>query len=351
MAAHGPLLEWYRTHRRDLPWRRRGHDPYAVWVSEIMLQQTQVATVIPYYQRWMERFPTLESLAAAPTDEVMRYWAGLGYYARARNLQRAARIVVDEYGGKIPCDERLKELPGIGRYTQGAIRSIALNRPEPVVDANVARVLCRVFALGGDPKSGPVQSELWRLASELLPLDAPGDFNQAMMELGALVCTPADPACEHCPLLSVCRAGNSADPTRWPETPTGKSTLRVNHASAVIRRGGEYLVVRRHAHGLWGGLWEFPRRSCRPGETPEDCARRATQEVVGLTIILSKRIGIVKHSVTHHAITLHAFGAEGAAGSPQPLDCDRLSWLPLEQIEDLALSAPQRQLLAMLRPL
>lgn len=315
-----------------------------------MLQQTQVATVIPYYERWMERFPTLLSLASASTDEVMRYWAGLGYYARARNLHCAARIVVDEYGGKMPCDARLTELPGIGRYTQGAIRSIAFDQPEPVVDANVARVLCRVFALDGDPKSGPVQSALWRLASELLPHDAPGDFNQAIMELGALVCTPADPACERCPLLSVCRAGNSTDPTRWPDMPPGKSTLRLNHASAVIQREGKYLVVRRYAHGLWGGLWEFPRRPCQPGETPEDCAKRATQEVVGLTVVLGKRIGTVKHAVTHHAITLHAFGVDGAAGSPQPRDCDRLSWLPLEQIENLALSAPQRQLLAMLRP-
>ncbi len=347
----GPLLNWYRAARRDLPWRRRQDDPYAVWVSEIMLQQTQVSTVIPYYLRWMERFPTVEALAGVPLEEVLGAWAGLGYYARARNLHAAARQVVERHCGRVPDDPaELAELPGIGRYTAGAILSIAYNRSAPILDANVTRVLCRVFAVDGDPKAGPNQERLWKLAEELIPAGNARDFNQALMELGALVCTPADPACERCPLLPVCAAGNSPDPTAWPQIPPGKRTVREVHASAIVTRGRNLLLIQRPAHGLWGGLWEFPRRVCEPGEDPAACAQRAAREVVGISMVAGERLGTVRHAVTYHNITLYGFAAAEWEEDPRPLDCAAVAWVDSEELADRPLAAPQRLLAQLVGP-
>lgn len=345
-----PLLVWYRAHRRDLPWRRREGDPYAVWVAEVMLQQTQVATVIPFYERWMARFPTVRALAEAPLDEALRLWAGLGYYARARNLHRAAQVVMERHGGRVPSEAaEVAALPGVGRYTAGAIRSIAFRQPAPIVDANVARVLARVFAIDGDPKGAAAQARLWQLAETLIPTGEARDFNQALMELGALVCMPADPACERCPLLCVCIAGNSPDPTAWPQTPPGRATVRVTHAAAIVWDASRVLVVRRPPHGLWGGLWEFPRRVCEPGETPAGCTARAAREVAGIEVAVRGRVATVKHAVTHHAITLYGFAADWTGGEPYPRDCAEVRWVAPEELDALALSAPQALLAQRLR--
>lgn len=343
------LVGWYRAHKRDLPWR--GASAYAVWISEIMLQQTQVATVIPFFLRFMTRFPTVESLAAAPIDDVLQQWAGLGYYARARNLHRAAQNIVAEHGGHLPDSiEAITALPGIGRYTAGAILSIAYNRPLPIVDANVIRVLSRLYGLRGDPKSTPNQAALWSLAEQLVPEDCPGDFNQGLMELGALICRPDDPLCEQCPLLSDCVAGNSPDPTTLPEYPPGRASVAVTHSSAILAREGdsssfasEFLVVQRPLHGLWGGLWEFPRVVCDRGEPPEDAAIRAGREVVGIEAVASHRVGVVKHGVTHHRITLHGFLAVAMPPGQiaYPLACAAVRWAPIEELESYAFSSPQ----------
>lgn len=336
------LVAWYRVHKRDLPWR--GASPYAVWVSEIMLQQTQVATVIPYFRRFLERFPTVEALASAPIEEVLKYWAGLGYYARARNLHRAAQLVVEQHGGHVPdTPDEIEKLPGIGRYTAGAILSIAYDVPRPLVDANVIRVLSRVFGLRGDPKSAANQAALWSLAEQLVPTDAPGDFNQGLMELGALVCEPAEPKCERCPLLEDCVAGNSPDPSALPETPPGRATVAVTHSAALIRNGAEQaLIVQRPLHGLWGGLWEFPRVVCLSGEQPVEGAARAAREVVGLDVEIGERVGTVKHGVTHHRITLYGFAARPLSSrEPQPLDCAAVRWESLDALHAYAFSAPQ----------
>lgn len=343
-AFHGPLLDWYRASRRDLPWRRRENDPYAVWVSEIMLQQTQAATVAPYFERWMARFPTLEALASAPLEEVLTLWAGLGYYARARNLHAAARRVASEHAGRIPSGRELELLPGIGRYTAGAIRSIAFQLPAPILDANVIRVLARVFAVDGDPSSGPVRERLWDLAGALVPTGEARDFNQALMELGAVVCTPGDPACRRCPLVSVCIAASSPVATAWPQTRPGRPTARVVHASAMLRRGREWLVVQRPPHGLWAGLWEFPRRVCAPGEDPASCARRAAREVAGAEAGPLTGLVRVRHSVTHHAITLHGCAGDFSGGEPAALDCAAVLWASPEELASLPMAAPQRRL-------
>ncbi len=337
------LPAWYRVHKRDLPWR--GASPYAVWVSEIMLQQTQVMTVIPYFTRFLEHFPTVEALAAAPLEEVLKYWAGLGYYARARNLHRAAQKVVEQFGGRVPdTPEEIETLPGIGRYTAGAILSIAYNLPRPLVDANVIRVLSRIFGLRGDPKSAANQAALWSLAEQLVPTDAPGDFNQALMELGALVCEPVEPKCEGCPVLAVCVAGNSPDPSALPEIPPGRATVAVTHSAALIRdEAGRVLIVQRPPHGLWGGLWEFPRVVCASGESPQEGAARAAREVVGVEVEIGARLGKVKHGVTHHRITLYGFAARLLPPDtvPTPRDCAAVRWERLDALENYAFSSPQ----------
>ena len=337
------LVAWYRGHKRDLPWR--GGTPYAVWVSEIMLQQTQVATVIPFFRRFMERFPTVEALAEAPIEDVLQHWAGLGYYARARNLHRAAQTVAERFGGVVPATpEAIESLPGIGRYTAGAILSIAYNVPRPLVDANVIRVLSRLFGLQGDPKSAANQAALWSLAEQLVPEEAPGDFNQGLMELGALVCEPSDPKCERCPLLAECVAGNSPDPSALPEHPPGRAAVAVTHSAALVRNGdGEFLIVQRPLHGLWGGLWEFPRVVCVGEETPQEGALRAGREVVGLQIELGKRIGKIKHAVTHHKITLYGFAASPVSlhAVPSPMGCAAVRWVSPDALESYAFSSPQ----------
>jgi A/G-specific adenine glycosylase len=340
-AFQSGLLEWYRENRRDLPWRQRQDDPYAVWVSEIMLQQTQVKTVIPYYERWMSRFPTVGDLAEAPLEEVLRFWSGLGYYARARSLHRSAQLIVGQYNGVIPSDpEILGSLPGIGRYTLGALLSIAFQQKAAIVDANVTRVLCRVFGIEGDPKSKLVNARLWALAESLIPDGEARDFNQAIMELGALVCSPSDPDCERCPLLDVCIAGNSPDPTALPQMPQGKKTVRATHVSVIVRLGSRVLMIQQPMHGLWGGLWEFPRRVCEPGETPEECACRAASEAAGLQVKVGCLVGKVKHAVTHYAITLLGYEAqllsEGSVSNSASI-----KWVALDEMETLPLSSPQ----------
>lgn len=322
----GDLLAWYGVHKRDLPWR--GASAYAVWISEIMLQQTQVVTVIPFFLRFLERFPTVEALAEAPIEEVLKYWAGLGYYARARNLHRAAQLVVAEHGGRIPdTPELIETLPGIGRYTSGAILSIAYNVPRPLVDANVIRVLSRLFGLHGDPKSTPNQTQLWALATQLVEgaAHSPGDFNQGLMELGALICEPNEPKCDRCPLLRDCVAGNSPDPSTLPELPPNRPTISVTHSAAILRNAdGELLIVQRPLHGLWGGLWEFPRVVCATRESPTEAALRAARELLGpnTEFEVGTKIARIKHSVTHHRITLYAF--EVIPVAPLTLSADKI---------------------------
>jgi A/G-specific adenine glycosylase len=255
-------VAWYRAHRRDLPWRRTS-DPYAIWVSEVMLQQTRIAVVMPYYERWMRRFPDPASLAAAPLDDVLAAWSGLGYYGRARNLHRGAREVVERYGGRVPdTAAALRDLPGVGRYTAGAIASMAFGRREPLVDGNVARVLARLFAIEEDVKSAPAARRLWQIAAELVPEAAPGDFNQGLMELGQEICTPASPRCDVCPLADRCAARASGRAGELPvigKRPAAADKPLLRAHSVWIERGGRVLLARRRPRGLFGGLWELPQ--------------------------------------------------------------------------------------------
>ncbi|MFU8805883.1 MAG: A/G-specific adenine glycosylase, partial [Bradymonadaceae bacterium] len=256
------LLDWFNASRRDLPWREIA-DPYAIWVSEVMLQQTQVVTVIDYFERWMERFPTVEVLAESSLEAVLEVWAGLGYYRRARFLHRAARDIVEIWGGELPTTvDELRTLPGVGAYTAGAVASIAFGQPTPVVDGNVNRVLARLFCLEGDLSRGSSQRLLWELAAELVDEARPGDFNQAMMELGSTVCTPRQPGCGRCPVENSCAAKAMGEAERYPQ-PSKRSEQRrvmVRTSVVVAMTHGErrFLVVQRPAEGLLGGMWQFP---------------------------------------------------------------------------------------------
>ncbi len=343
------LLKWYATHARRLPWRARS-DPYWVWVSEIMLQQTQVEAVLPYFQRWMERFPDLETLSNAPLQEVLSAWEGLGYYSRARNLHRAAQEISSRYHGNLPRDvAQLCKLPGIGRYTAGAIASIAFGLDEPALDGNARRVLARVFDVQEPARSPGGERRLWNLAAQNLPPGRAGEYNQALMDLGAMICTPRAPACGQCPLADMCRAyalGVQAERpvlTRRPRTPHYTVT------AAVIRREGRVLIAQRPLDGLLGGLWEFPGGKLQDGEDLVSCLQREIYEELGVEVRVVGLIGVYQHAYTHFKVTLHAFTCELSNGSqPRPIQALDLRWVAPEDLPAFPMGKIDRQIAARL---
>jgi A/G-specific adenine glycosylase len=292
----------------------------------------------------------VRDLATAPVEEVLKLWAGLGYYARARHLHRAAQVIVAEHHGEMPRDaDALRSLPGIGRYTAGAIRSIAFNEKAPLLDGNVTRVLCRVFHIDGEVQSAPVQKRLWQLAEDLLPDGQARDFNQALMELGALVCTPADPKCVACPVAVVCAAYQQGHPTLLPRPKPRRATERIEDAAAITWRDGRVLIIQRPLEGLWGGLWEFPRSTRRGREYPADCARRAMMETVGVRVDVGEPLPPIQHGVTHRAITLQAFHCAWREGEPEAIGCTAWAWASPEELAEYAFSAPQAKLVEAVR--
>ena len=344
-------MDWYDVGKRDLPWRG-GHDPYATWVSEIMLQQTTVSAVIPYFERWMSAFPTIHDLASAPLDDVLKHWAGLGYYARARNLHKAAQIVVDKHDGVVPRDSQaLLSLPGIGRYTAGAILSIAYNLDEPIVDANVIRVISRLFAVEGDPKTNTaVQRRIWEYAEELIPKGRASDFNQAMMELGALVCDPETPLCGTCVVRASCRAHGLGQATSYPQFVKKDKWTELDDVAVALRnRRGELLLAKRPASAsLWGGLWELPRATRADGEELVDCAVRAVREGAGATAVGLRPFGVVNHVVAKRKITLYGYVADVASNEVDTVagSYEAIAWEPPAGASKYAMSTPQVRLLA-----
>jgi A/G-specific adenine glycosylase len=349
--AHGlrrRLLAWYRRHARALPWRE-SPSPYRVLVSEIMLQQTRVAAVIPYYERFLLRFPTVRDLAGAPVEEVLALWSGLGYYGRARRLHQAAQLIVARYGGEFPRGpQAVRELPGVGRYTAGALLSIAFQEPEPAVDGNVSRVLARVRGIRGDPRSTRVSRRLWRAAEELLDPRHPGDFNQALMELGATVCTPAQPDCDTCPLPPDClaqAAGRQESlPTRTRRTPA----TAVELAAVVLRRGGRFLLVQRQQSGQLSGLWEFPGVQ-QDGVTAARLAR-ALQRQHRLVVEVGEPLGEVRHGILDRRIRLAVYRGRLLEAPSRTAGRGGWRWVegPAARDGGLALAASARKVLALL---
>ena len=328
------LLAWYRKHQRDLPWRRT-QNPYAIWVSEIMLQQTQVATVIPYYRRFLKSFPTAKKLAAAREQTVLKAWEGLGYYSRARNLHQAAKRIVSDFAGTLPANaEELHRLPGIGRYTAGAIASIAFGLDEPVLDGNVVRVFCRVFLIRKNPKETPVHKKLWTIAQELLPKGKASLFNQALMDLGATVCTPKNPHCDLCPLKKHCKARAK---NLQESLPTKAKTVPVPHydiGAGVIWKGKKILVAQRKPEGLLGGLWEFPGGKREKKESLKHCVAREIREELQVNVKVVRLLKTVRHAYSHFRITLHAFECEYVSGRPKAIGCSSWKWVTLDEMDD-----------------
>ena len=313
-----------------------------------MLQQTRVETVIPYFLRFTERFPDLARLAEAAEGEVLALWSGLGYYSRARALHRAARILVHERNGSFPEDvEGWMALPGVGRYTAGAIVSIALGKPAPILDGNVVRVLARLFGLRGDPRSGPVNRELWKLAERILPRRSISDFNQALMELGALVCTPRAPRCLFCPLREECVANREGLQESLPELPARPKTTPVVMAAAIVEKRKKILLYRRTRMALLKDLWELPLGECRNGEDPREAVAREARATYGIALEVGEEVAQVKHSIMNRRITLHAFEAELAtspAGSTAPLEVE-YRWVSRDKVSELAMSSMVRKVL------
>ncbi len=340
------LLEWYDREQRRLPWR--GHpDPYAVWVSEIMLQQTRVETVIPYFERWLQRFPTPEALASASEQEVLAVWEGLGYYSRARNLHRAAQEVVGRFGGRLPANRaELQELPGIGAYTAGAIASIAFGLDEAALDGNIRRVLARVCAVRIPARSPAGERALWQLARDHLPPGRAGDYNQALMDLGAMVCLPRSPNCLLCPLLNLCEARNLGLENELPLLAPRPAVPHLTVAAAVIVREGRVLIARRPNDELLGGMWEFSGGTLEEGETPEVALVREIAEELGAGIRVGEPLGVYRHAYTHFKVTLHAFRCNLTEESPEPraLEASELRWVLPAELADFPMGKIDRQI-------
>ncbi len=349
------LIDWFNSHQRDLPWRR-GYRPYEVWISEIMLQQTQMERGIEYFRRWLLEFPDIESLARADEDRVLKLWEGLGYYSRARNLHSCARILVDTCQGIIPADPALLiRLPGIGPYTAGAIASIAYNQDAPLVDGNVGRVFARLFKMEQQLSDPTCKKELWQLAEALLPQGRARAFNQGLMELGALICTPKNPRCAHCPLSHLCLAHQQGLTNDLPVPGRGPTILPIEMATGILCHQGRIFIQQRRTKDVWGNLWEFPGGKREGDEQPAQTVAREFMEETGLSVIVGHKITTVTHHYTRYRVTLHGFSctlsSEQSNHSCMPIlsaarDC---GWVCLNALDNYAFPAGHRQLIEFIK--
>lgn len=355
------LLNWYHKHgRTNMPWRNHP-DPYAVWVSEIMLQQTRVETVIPYFEKWMKLFPNIKSLANASEQTVLNTWEGLGYYSRARNLHKAAKIVAEKFNGELPRNlDDLRSLPGIGRYTVGAIASMAFGMDEPTLDGNLRRVFARLFDIDIPADSPAGEKILWGLAAQNLPKGRAGDYNQALMDLGATICLPKNPRCLICPLMKICEARKNGTQELRPVLKPKKATPQYVHAAAVIINRGKVLLSQRPTDGLLGGMWEFPN-----GRVEADPAKELTKVINAAYSLKVKRkeaLGIVQHAYTHFKVTEHIFLCElvkRPAGLKKSVKNNsktsgtlydkNLKWVRINELDDYPMGKIDRQIAEILK--
>ncbi|NNE45578.1 MAG: A/G-specific adenine glycosylase [Rhodothermales bacterium] len=340
------LVPWFNNVARDLPWRRT-KDPYRIWLSEIMLQQTRVDQAESYYNRFASNYPTIDSLAAAQLDGVLRDWEGLGYYARARNMHRAAQLIVREMDSVFPADHKsVIGLPGVGPYTAAAIMSIAYGEPYAVVDGNVTRVISRLFEIGDDPSSSKGKNLIQQLADDLLDERDPGRFNEAIMELGATVCAPRNPQCDECPVNSACAAFASG---RTAEFPIRRKRRPVPHhqiAVAVLVDDDRVFIQKRAEDGLLGGLWEFPGGKIEGGESPEEGCRREVREELGVEVETGAALSTIEHAYSHFKVTLHPFVCRLVAGDPVSTLDSR--WARFDELDSYAFPRANRRLIELL---
>lgn len=345
------LLGWFAANQRPLPWRTT-YTPYHIWISEIMGQQTQIERVAQYFARWIERFPDLAAVAAAPEQSILKAWEGLGYYSRARNLQRAAVQLVEAGTANIPADyQQLLALPGIGPYTAAAILSIAFNQPYPLLDANVERLFARLADINRPLKQGTTKKQLAAMADTLLDRENPRHYNQSLMELGALVCTPKKPACTSCPVQIHCRAYR-ADTVEFRPLPSSRQKkIDITMACGILRRGSEFFIQQRLPDDIWGGLWEFPGGRLEEGETPEQAAVREIREETGWQVNGLVPLTTVIHHYTRYRVTLHGFLCSLPRSSTEPVltAASQYAWVSLAQLPDYPFPAGHRQLVTTLR--
>ena len=336
------ILRWYAKHARTLPWRGT-LDLYRVWVSEIMLQQTTTRTVQGFFDRFMARFSTIRELATAELDEVNRFWEGLGYYRRAAQLHRTAKEIVEKWNGEFPMDvEVVKKLPGIGRYTAGAILSIATDQRLPILEANTLRLHARLLAVKGDPSKGETNRVLWEFAERVLPKTGCGRFNQALMDLGSLVCTPKEPHCSECPIVSLCETAQRGLQTQIPTARVKEKIEERTEAAVLVRKKGKVLLIRYPFGVRWAGLWDFPR--CEFNEADDEELQRKLSLLTGRNIIVGKRMETLKHSVTRYRITLHfhvaqEFGKANVDSIPY-----ETRWVTTQEMKEIPLNSTARKL-------
>jgi len=353
MTFQQNLIHWFRANQRPLPWRKH-YEPYEVWVSEIMLQQTQMDTALPYFKRWMKAFPTIGALAKADSKKVLKLWEGLGYYSRARNIHESAKHLVQKNGGVFPQEyEKILSIKGIGRYTAGAIASIAFNEDRPIVDGNILRVLSRVYAI-----SKPIDVEknkelFWKLQERLIPRGGAREFNQALMELGALVCSKQDPACALCPVRGFCKAFKTKTPENYPVKSRKKEMVKVEAAALVLEKNKKYLIRLRPVGKIMGGLWEFPEwklsrnRTLSPAQVRNKTARLAEKEFsFGFEAI--RPVGTIKRNYTHHLETLHVFKAEKFEEKTGPKTGWVSRWISKKEFVEYPFSSAHAKIAAML---
>ena len=347
------LLAWFDQQAADLPWREneRAPDPYRVWLSEIMLQQTQVSTVIPYFNHFLAAFPDVHALAAAPLDDVLKRWEGLGYYSRARNLHQTARIVAGEHAGRFPVTAaELQTLPGIGRYTAGAIASICYGERVPVVDGNVIRVFARLLDLDDDVTQAATKSKLWHIAANWLPAQRPGAYNQALMELGQTICRPRAPRCDACPLRAHCAAYGAGTQAQRPVKRRKAPTPHYDVVAGIIyNEDGRLLIAQRPPDGLLGGLWEFPGGKQEADETLPQALRRELREELAIEVTVGELFVVVRHAFTHFRITLHAFECRYRSGPPQTIGAQAFAWVQLDELDRYTFGKADREIIAALK--
>jgi A/G-specific adenine glycosylase len=338
-AIQHRLLPWFDKNQRMMPWRKR-RTPYRVWISELMLQQTRVVQAIPYYYRFMRRFPSLKQLAEASQTEVLKMWEGLGYYSRARNLHKAAQIIRDQYNGRFPRDpHEISKLPGVGPYTTAAIGSLAFNLNLAVVDGNVMRVLARLLMIEDDISHPATKNKFQELADQLLVKGKAGKFNEALMELGAVICLPQNPSCDACPLSTVCKATLSNVVGSFPVKQKKKRIPHIIVGAAVVRnRNGKILVAQRRDDQMLGGLWEFPGGKIESHETIEEGVMRELNEELGISISVEEKIIIVKHAYSHFTMEMHTFWARIKSGLPVAIECQDVRWMDLNGLRELPFS-------------
>ena len=343
--AHTRLLTWFERYGRELPWRDNP-TPYQVWISEVMLQQTQVETVRSYYRRFLDRFPTVEALAAASQEDVLKLWEGLGYYSRARSLHKSAQVVVDTYHGELPADvTALRHLPGIGPYTAGAIAGIAFGIPAPAVDGNVRRVMARILAI-----PSPSLALLEEAVGMWMPEDAAGSFTEGLMDLGATICSPRSPKCLLCPWQTLCRAQELGQQEAYPAPKPRKAIPHYDVAAAVTlratpnRAGTEVLVAQRRQDDMLGGLWEFPGGKRDVAESLPEALHRELREEMGIEIEVGEPLTTVKHAYTHFRITLYAFICALKDGDPRCIECQDFKWASLDEVQALPMAVTDRKI-------